>query len=66
MKIDAYLSLCIKPKSTWIVAINLGAYVLNMIEEKVGDTLEVIGREVTFLKQNTDSTRSKNSVSATS
>ena len=40
MKIDPYLSPCTKLKSKWIKDLNIK---LNLIEEKVGSTLEHIG-----------------------
>ena len=41
MKIDLYLSPCIKLKSKWIKDLNIKTATLNLIE--VGSTLEYIG-----------------------
>ena len=43
MKIDPYLSPCTKLKSKWIKDLNIKPATLNLIEEKVGSTLERIG-----------------------
>ena len=43
MKIHPYLSPCTKLKSNWIKDLNIKAAMLNLIEEKVGSTLECIG-----------------------
>ncbi|KAL6036127.1 hypothetical protein STEG23_017009 [Scotinomys teguina] len=40
---DSYLSLCTKLKSKWIKDLNINPVTLNLIEEKVGSTLEHIG-----------------------
>jgi hypothetical protein len=45
MKIDPYLSPCTKLKSKWIKDLNIKADTPNLIEEKVGRSLEVIGME---------------------
>ena len=50
MKIDSYLSPCTKLKSKWIKNINIKTITLNLIEEKVGSTLECIGTGDHFLK----------------
>jgi hypothetical protein len=39
MKIDPYLSTCIKLKSKWIKDLNIKLDTLNLIEEKVGKSL---------------------------
>ena len=49
MKIDPYLSPCTKLKSKWIKDLNIKSAILNLIEEKVGSTLERIGTENHFL-----------------
>ena len=50
MKIDPYLSPCIKLKSEWIKDLNnIKPATLNLIEEKVGSTLEHIGTGNHFL-----------------
>jgi hypothetical protein len=43
MKIDPYLSSCTKLKSKWIKDFNVKPETLNLIEEKVGKSLEHIG-----------------------
>ena len=49
MKIYPYLSPCTKFKSKWIKDLNIKATTLNLIEEKVGSTLEHIGTGDHFL-----------------
>ena len=49
MKIDPYLSPCTKLKSKWIKDLNIKPATLNLIEEKVGSTLERIGTGNHFL-----------------
>ena len=49
MKIDPYLLPCTKLKSKWIKELNIKPATLNLIEEKVGSTLECIGTEDHFL-----------------
>ena len=49
MKIDPYLSPCTKLKSKWIKDLNIKPATLNLIEEKVGSTLECIGTGDHFL-----------------
>jgi hypothetical protein len=46
MKIDPYLSPCTKLKSKWIKDLNIKPDTLNLIEEKVGKRLELIGTGV--------------------
>jgi hypothetical protein len=43
MKIDPYLSPCTKLKSKWIKKLNIKPNTLNLIEENVGKSLELIG-----------------------
>ncbi|KAL6085928.1 hypothetical protein STEG23_035975 [Scotinomys teguina] len=43
LQIDPYLSPCTKLKSKWIKDLNINPVTLNLIEEKVGSTLERIG-----------------------
>jgi hypothetical protein len=43
MKIDPYMSLSTKLKSIWIKDLNLKPNKLNLIEEKFGKSLELIG-----------------------
>ena len=49
MKIDPYLLPCTKLKSKWIKDLNIKPATLNLIEEKVGSTLESIGTGNHFL-----------------
>ena len=49
MKIDPYLSPCTKLKSKWIKDLNIKPDTLNLIEEKVGKSLELIGTGGNFL-----------------
>ena len=43
MKIDPYLSPCTKLKSKWIKDLNINLTTLNLIEEKVGRSIQDIG-----------------------
>jgi hypothetical protein len=43
MKIDPYLSPCTKLKSKWIKDFNIKPDTVNLIEEKVGKSLELFG-----------------------
>ena len=43
MKIDPYLSPCTKLKSKWIKDFHIEPDTLNLIEEKMGKNLELIG-----------------------
>ena len=49
MKIDPYLSPCTKLKSKWIRDLNINLNTLNLIEEKVGSTLQQMGTGDRFL-----------------
>ncbi|KAL6041512.1 hypothetical protein STEG23_029400 [Scotinomys teguina] len=49
LQIDPYLSPCTKLKSKWIKDLNINLVTLNLIEEKVGSTLECIGTGDHFL-----------------
>ncbi|KAL6070461.1 hypothetical protein STEG23_006048, partial [Scotinomys teguina] len=49
LQIDPYLSPCTKLKSKWIKDLNINPVTLNLIEEKVGSTLERIGTGDYFL-----------------
>ena len=49
MKIDPYLSPCTRLKSKRIKDLNIKPATLNLIEEKVGSTLEFIGTGEHFL-----------------
>jgi hypothetical protein len=51
MKIDPYLSSCIKLKSKWIKDLKIKPDTLNLIEDKVGKSLELIGTEGNFLNR---------------
>jgi hypothetical protein len=51
MKIDPYLSPFRKLKSKWIKDLNKKPDTLNLIEEKVGKSLELIGTVGNFLKR---------------
>ena len=51
MKIDPYLSPCTKLNSKWIKDLNIKLNILNLIEEKVGNTLECIGTGDKFLNR---------------
>ena len=49
MKIDPYLSPCTKLKSKWIKDLNINLKTLNLIEEKVGSSLQDMGTGDHFL-----------------
>ena len=49
MKMDPYLSPCTKLQFKWIQDLNIKSATLNLIEEKVGSTLECIGTEDNLL-----------------
>jgi hypothetical protein len=51
MKIEPYLSTCTKLKSKWIKDLNIKPDTLNLIEEKVGKSLELIGIGGNFLNR---------------
>jgi hypothetical protein len=51
MKIDPYLPLCTKLKSKWTKDLNIKPDTLNLIEEKVGKSLELIGTGGNFLNR---------------
>ena len=51
MKIDPYLSPCTQPKSKWIKALDIKLDTLNLIEEKVGKSLELIVTGGNFLNR---------------
>ena len=51
MRIDPYLSPCTKLKSKWIKDLNITPATLNLIEEKVASTLELIGTGNHFLNR---------------
>ncbi|KAL6091912.1 hypothetical protein STEG23_030279 [Scotinomys teguina] len=49
LQMDSYLLPCTKLKSNWIKDLNINPDTLNLIEEKVGNTLECIGTGDHFL-----------------
>jgi hypothetical protein len=49
MKINPYLSPCTKLKSKWIKDLHIKPETLNLIDEKVGKSLELIGTGGNFL-----------------
>jgi hypothetical protein len=51
MKIEPYLSPCSNLKSKWIKDLNIKPDTLNLIEEKVGKSLELIGTGGNFLNR---------------
>jgi hypothetical protein len=51
MKIDPYLLPCTKLKSKLIKDLNINSDTLNLIEEKVGKSLEPIGTGGNFLNR---------------
>jgi hypothetical protein len=51
MKIDPYLSPCTKFKSKWIKDVNIKPNTLNLIEKKVGKSLELIGTGGNYLTE---------------
>ena len=51
MKIDPYLSHCTKLKSKWIKDLNIKPDTLNLIKEKVRESLKLIGTGGNFLNR---------------
>jgi hypothetical protein len=51
MKVDPYLSPCTKLKFKWIKDLHIKPDTPNLIEEKVGKKLEVIGTGRNFLNR---------------
>jgi hypothetical protein len=51
MQIDPYLSPCTKLKSKWIKDLNIKTDILNLVEEKMGNRVELIGTEDNFLNR---------------
>ena len=51
MKIDPHLSPCTKLKSKWVKDLNIKPDMLNLTEEKVGKSLELIGTGENFLNR---------------
>ena len=52
MKIELYLSPCTKHQSMWIEELKIKLDTLNLIEEKLGKSLELIGTGENFLNRN--------------
>jgi hypothetical protein len=52
MKIDQYLSHCTNFCSKWIKDLKIKPDTLNLLEEKVGKSLELVGTEGNFLNRN--------------
>ena len=53
MKVDTYLSPCTKLKSKWIKGLNIKPDILDLKEEKVGESLKHIGTGPHFLNRTT-------------
>jgi hypothetical protein len=51
MKIDLFLSPCTKHMSKWIKELHIKPDILNLIEEKVGNSLEDMGTGRKFLNR---------------
>jgi hypothetical protein len=51
MQIDPYLSPCTEFKSKWIKDSNIKPDTVNLIQEKLGNSLECIGTRENFLKR---------------
>jgi hypothetical protein len=51
IKIDPYLLPCTKLKSKWIKDLNIKPDTLNLVEEKLGKSLELIGTGGNFLNR---------------
>jgi hypothetical protein len=49
MQIDPYISPCTKLKSKWIKDLNVQPDTLNIIEQKVGNSLELVSTGDKFL-----------------
>ena len=54
MKIYLFLSPCTKLKSKWIKDFNIKPDTLNLIEEKVGKSLELTGTGGNFVRSKND------------
>jgi hypothetical protein len=59
MQMDPAVSPCTKLKSKWIKDLNIKPDTLNLIEEKVGNSLRHIGRGDIFLNRNNSSAGTK-------
>jgi hypothetical protein len=64
MQIDPYLSLHTKLKSKWIKDLNIKLDRLNLIEEKVGNSLDHIGTGDNFLNRTTISQTLRSTIRA--
>jgi hypothetical protein len=51
MQIDPYFSPCTKLKSKWIKDLNIKPYTVNLIYQKVGYSLDLIGARDNFLNR---------------
>jgi hypothetical protein len=51
MQIGPYLSLCTKLKPKWFRDLNVKPDTLNLIEQKVGNNLDLIGMGNNFMKR---------------
>jgi hypothetical protein len=51
MKMEPHLTPCTKLKFKWIKDYNINPYTLNLIDEKVGNSLELIGTGGNFLNK---------------
>jgi hypothetical protein len=51
LKLDPYLSLCTSINSKWIKDLNTRPETLKLVQEKAGNTLEVIGMGKDFLNR---------------
>ena len=51
MQTDPFLSPCTKLKSKWIKELHIKPDMLNLIEEKVGESLKLMGTEENFLNK---------------
>jgi hypothetical protein len=51
MQIDPFLTPCTKLTSKWIKDLNIKPNTLNLIEQKVGNSLELTGRGDNFLNR---------------
>lgn len=59
MKTDPFVSPCIKPNSKWIKDLNKRPDTFNMVEEKVGNRLEIIDTGKDFLNSANIKTNNK-------
>jgi hypothetical protein len=51
MKINPFLCSCTKPESKWIMGLHIKLDTLNLIEEKVRNSLELMNTGETFLNR---------------